>query len=295
MLIHARLLVLGLITFTLSFPASVTLAQSAGGTQVEEVPEESASLFRRDHYQVEFLDTPDDSVSKFTMRLSSFGQLSGCASMSKSKVETKERPETISIEVKDSEIKLDDKKPRYTNYDCEIKQNKSFFDVVLDRDEMIENNIKEIKLTSEKYGEFQSSEVDVNEERFILKIKTYYGEIHLKYFFFPKNTIILSTPYAKSGQSTIDLLKDYARLQGLKSADEHFEDFIIPHHAEHEIVFIDRWNRLIPHIDNLEQRQVIGQITANRTVYGVNGPVEEPYELDVYASLPKQAAVLIKK
>ena len=295
MLINSRLLLLGFIAFSFSLPAPSALAQNAGGTQIEEVPEEAISIFSRDHYQVEFLDAPDDSISKFTMRLSSFGQLSGCASMTKPIVETKSTAQAIAVEVVDSEIKLDNKKPRYTNYDCKIKQNRSFFDVVLDRDELIENNIKEIKLTSVEYGDFTTSEIDVNEERFILKVKTYYGDLFIKYFFFPKNTVILSTPFAKSGQSSVELLKEYARLQGLKAADDHFEDYILPHHKEHEIAFVDRWNRIMPLIDNPDETQVIGQVTAYRRVYGVNGPVDEPYDLDVYASVPKQSAVLIKK
>lgn len=291
MSLKMRLFTLSIITL-LSLPVSQsTYAQ----TQIENVPEKYPSFFQRDAYTVEFRDEPLNSISKFTMRIASFGQASGCASMTKSKVTTKDALEAVSIEVKDSEIKLDNKKPRYSNHDCEIKQQRSFFDVVLDRDDMINKGIKQIKLTSEKYGEFNSSDVEVSEEKFVLKIKTGDGNLHLTHWFFPENTVILSTPYAKSDADTRELIEKFAKRQGLLPAAKHFEGYIPPHHVKNHAIFIDRWNRVMQHLDNPEEQNVIGSITPTRTVYGVNGPVEEEYNLDVYAKMPKQGALLVNR
>lgn len=292
---NTRFLALGLIAFSFISSTSTSFAQNSGNTQSEVIPKSALAIFQRDHYQVEVLDEPYDSLSKFTLRLSSFGTVSGCASMTKPQVDTKNTMESVSIEVTDSEIRLDNKNPRYSNYDCEIKENRSSFDVVLDRDELIENEIKYIKLSSEKYGEFTTSEIEVSEEKLIMKIPTTDGEFQITHWFLPENTVILNTPYAKAGTNTIELLKAFAQARGLEAVDEYFKGYLAPHSIKHQALFIDKWNRTIPTLENPDKSQVYGQITATRTVYGINGPVDEPEELDVYISLPKQSAALIKK
>lgn len=229
------------------------------------------------------------------MRLASYGEVSGCASMTKSKVDVKDTMESKNIEVKDSELKLDNKMPRYTNHDCETKHNRSFFDIVLDRDQLINNNVKEIKLVSEKYGEFTTSEIETTKQKMDMTIKSPGGKILLTYWFLPENTIVLHTPYAKSGQNTKDLITKFARQQGLLPVEKQFEGYHLPYHVEHHALFIDRWNRIIPHLEAPETRTIVGQIAPTRTVYGVNGPTEETYDLDVYAVMPKQQATLIKR
>ena len=295
MLMNTRFLALGLIAFSFISSTSTSLAQNSGNTHFESIPKSALSIFQRDHYQVEILDEPYDSISLFTLRLSSFGTVSGCASMTKPKVGTKNTMESVSIEVTDSEIKLDNKNPRYSNYDCDIKENRSSFSVVLDRDELIENETKYIKLSSEKYGEFTTSEIDVSEEKLIMKIPTNDGEFQITHWFLPENTVILHTPYAKAETNTIELIKEFALARGLESADEYFKGYIAPHEIKHQALFIDKWNRTIPTLEDPDKRQVFGKITATRTVYGINGPVDEPEELDVYISLPKQSVALIKK
>lgn len=295
MFIRTRLFLLTLLTLsTIGLPQNA-LAQTGDNTQTEEIPNAAASLFRRDFYGVEFLDEPFDSISKFTLRLSSYGTLSGCASMTKPYVATKTTLDTTSIEVTDSEIRLGNDLPRYSNYDCDVKHNRSTFDVVLDRDELIKNKTGFLKLTSEKYGEFSTSEIEVTKEKFLLKIKTDNGMIHMTYWFLPNNTVILSAPYAKADADIRPQLNRFAALKGLRALEKHFDGYLPANHVKNKIIYVDELDLLIKRIDDLNTPQIVGQIEPTRTIYGVNGPEEETYTLDVYASVPKQSAVLIKR
>ncbi|MGH1456961.1 MAG: hypothetical protein ACRBDI_09285 [Alphaproteobacteria bacterium] len=295
MSLNIRFFVFSLFSVLLFIAAPSSHAQQSSNTQIEIIPDSQPRLFNRDGYSVQFLDQPYDSISKFTMRIAAYEEVTGCASMSQSKVTVKDTLESKNIEVKESEIKLDNKTPRYTNYDCDIKSNSSYFDIILDRDDLIKRGIKKIKLTSEDYGDFTTADIEVTEQKIDFKTKTADGDYLLTYWFLPENTVILHTPYANSNLDTKDLIKSYARQRGLLPVEERFEGYMLPYDAKHYAMFIDRWNRIIRHIEDPEQHTVIGGINAARTVYGVNGPVEEPVHLDVYAFLPPQQAVLIKK
>ncbi len=229
------------------------------------------------------------------MRISAYEEVTGCASVSKPKVKVKNRSDSKAIEVKESEIKLDNKAPRYTNHDCETKSNTSYFDVILDRDKLIKNGVKKIKLTSEDYGEFTTAEIEVTKQKIDFKTKSANGDTLLTYWFLPENTVILHTPYASSSVDSKEEIKKYAKQRGLVPVEERFEGYTLPYDAKHYAVFIDRWYRVIRHIENPEQHTVIGNINVPRTVHGINGPVEEPQSLDVYAFLPPQQAALVKK
>ncbi len=203
-----------------SFIPSQSYAQYDGDTMKVQIKENSTNLFRRDKYSIEFFNNPSVSTKKFTMRLASYGEVSGCAHMSKARVEQEKINDTIKINAKDSEIRINKKAPRYTPYDCEVKKLESFLDVELDRNELIENNIKHIALESKKYGEFNTMDVDVNRQRIELSNKHQYGTFITTFWFFPRNSVILHTPSAKSDHNTTDLLRKFGEDNGMISMED---------------------------------------------------------------------------
>ncbi len=269
-----------------AFSSVPAYAQYDGDTMKVQVKENSTNLFRRDFYTIEFLNTPTVSTSKFIMRLASYGTVSGCGTMTKARVDTEQINDRLDIEVRDAEVKVKKRSPRYTNYDCENKQLEAYFDIELDRDELIENGVKKIALESIRYGEFTTSEIDVTHDRIVLKNKNEGGEYIITFWFFPFNTLILHTPNAKQGQDVQDLIRDFAKKNDLTPLERRFKEFELPYNAMHYAFFTDPKRTFHKQLNEVGENINIGHVTTYRTVYTANGPVEEPYNLDVYATLP---------
>lgn len=287
--------------FTLSFFTAASIpsqsfAQYDGDTMKVRIKENSTSLFRRDSYTIEFFNNPSVSTKKFTMRLVSYGEVSGCAHLSSAKVDTKTINGTVKINAKDSEIRVNKKAPRYTPYDCEVKHLKSFLDVELDRNELIDNKIKHISLESKKYGEFNTMDVDINRQRIELSNQAGDSTFLTTFWFFPRNSVILHTPSAKIGLNTQDLIREFGEKHGMISMEDRYKGFELPYHASHYVFFSDA-NRAFfgDKVTEVGQNVKVGEVTAQRTVYTAQGPVEEDYTLDVYASLPGDAQMTRKK
>ena len=250
-----------------------------------EIEEDWIHIFPRTYYAIEFFNNPQISESHFTMRLSSYGEVSGCADMTDSTVEAKRVNDTIKLKVTDSEIELDDEKPRYSNYDCEIKRNRSFFDVQLNRDQLIKKKVKKIALTSEKYGEFMTAEVNINKHKIEISPDK---KTMITFWFFPKNTVVLHTPNAKLDRNTQNDIRAFGIARGLVPIENIIDKFELPHNANHYVLFTDPVRHIVGQITSPGENITVGHITTKRTVHTADGPREDPYDLEVYATLPAQ-------
>ncbi len=262
-----------------------------GNTQTVIIMEDSTSLFPRSFYTIEIFNNPQISESDFTLRLASYGEVSGCASMSESYIETKEMLGTIKLTVSDPEIMLDDMEPRYSLHDCEIKNNRSIIDVELNRDELIKKKIKHIKLKSASYGDFLTSDIEVSKEKFVLSVKSPISTFMKTFWFFPKNAIILHVPNAKLGQDVQALIKEFGEAQGLIHMEDKFKGFELPYNANSYAFFTDPSGEIIDKLSSIGENITIGNIAPTRTVYDANGAKEEPYDLAIYATLPGKVVI----
>ncbi len=263
-------------------------AKYNGDTIEVDIDEDSyeSGILNRSFYVVEIFNNPQISESKFTLRLSSFGEVSGCADMSESELKQTRVLDSIRLEVTDSEIILNDENPRYSNYDCKIKYNKSFFDVELDRDELIKRKIKKIELKSKKYGRFLTSDIKVSKQKIELSIKEPGNNFMKTFWFLPKDTVVLYAPQAKLGQNVRDLLKKFGEGQSLIPLEKIYDKFELPYNANSYALFTNPSGHITKRLKDIGDSIAVGQITVGKTVYGANGPMEEPYALKVYARLP---------
>ncbi len=265
---------------------SPALAQYDGDTETVEIMENSFSLFPRHFYTMELFNNPQISESKFTLRLAAQGEISGCNSMYESYIETKKVGDTLKISVSDSEIMLDDDEPRYSNYDCEIKNNRSFFDLELDRDELMKNGTKKIAIESDSYGKFKPFDIDVNKQRITLSVNNKKSTFMTTYWFFPKNTVILHASKAKLGQNVQALIKEFGESKGLIHMEDHYKDFELPYNANSYAFFIDPTGKIVSKLFYIGENITVGTISPTRTIYDANGAKEDPYELEISATLP---------
>ena len=62
----------------------------------------------------------------------------------------------------DQTFELKDDEPRYGAYSCDTETHTSYFDVTLNRDELIDHNSKFIGLKSKEFGMYSSDKIDVS-------------------------------------------------------------------------------------------------------------------------------------
>ena len=229
------------------------------------------------------------------MRLAAHGEVSGCATMSDSEVEIEKAHNTLRLKIEDPQIILDSNKrlskhykSRYGNHDCEIKRNISSFDIKLDRDILIKKKIKHISLTSKEYGPFGKMDIYVDKYKIEISTKSYSGDEMTTLWFFPKNSLVLHAPKAKIGQNIQGLIREYGISRGLEPIEDALDKYELPYNANDYVFFTDPSKYIISQLTSLDQNIVVGKITPNKTIYDANGSKEEPYDLDIYATLPGQ-------
>lgn len=292
-----------LTVFTVSFfIASPSYAQYAGGnsSKEEKVDEEfRISLFPEDTYGIAFFHEPHLSENKFTLRLFYYGTVSGCAHMEDLTKEedmekynfvdgitTKIVSGTFEVIISQPSLVDSDDHPRYTSYDCDIQHNDSYVDIKLDRDYLIKKKIKKMGFKNIKTGDFGDFDIDINQDRFILKTPSEEGQIWYKLWFFPENSVVLLAPQAKLGMDVKDKIKDFAAQHGLVPMDDVLDGYTLPHSASNYVFFDDPKGVFTRKLSEENNSMNVGQITAMKTYYGPSGTKQEPYSLDVIAKLP---------
>lgn len=262
------------------------------GIMYVTVVEDNPMIFGRSYYAARLYRDPYNPATKLTIRFSNLGNVTGCASMTDFVVKSTQKKTEMQVENTDREIERDWSKTRYSNYDCEIMMNEAYFDVPLDVTQLTANNIKKISVKSTKYGSFMDVNVDATPQKitFSTAFKDIPGMPTLKtsgvYWLYPPRTVILYAPSAKAGQDVIPQLKEFAVQKGLKPIEQILPGFTLADSATNYYFFFDPTGDIRDKITSPDDSLPVGKMTVSRTVYGANGPVEEPMSLDVHASMP---------
>lgn len=275
-----------------------------GGDQSTQVNirSRSSSILPRNRYNLSFFDDPSvQSESGFIMRFMAEGVVAGCAQMKKGRIPFAQRDlyknvkdgaqvdfssDRANVAIVDTRVDLNDREPRYSLSDCEIKNSVSFVDVPFDRDNLIERGIKKFEITSVIYGDFGQHEIDINKDRFIFKSPTPdSGEIWSTYWFFPPNSVTLIASKTKQGLDLKDVIREFGISHGLVPMDEALEGYTLPHTAKNYVIFADPRERFSSQLETSDSVPV-GVVRSSRTIYGVNGPTEQEVVLDVSAIRP---------
>lgn len=284
MMKYTKLFILASIAFFFAFPSSSAHAVKGTTKSEPQERESSSGLFRRDLYIARFIRSTENPAD-FKIRLFSFGDVTGCAEMSKPEVDITKRGEQIKVKAIDSELFLKDN-PRYSEYDCPTSMNRAFFDVPLNRDEMIKGGVKKIGLESETYGVFETAKVDINHARLILSVKSQYGENVLTYWFYPENTVILYAPHAKLTDEHKNLIKEYGIAQGLIPMEKELKGFEQSELLHNMYYFIDPTGKITGQLNKDIDDVQVGTISPTQKIFTANGPVDQPYDLGVFARYP---------
>jgi len=248
-------------------------------------------------YAVSFFHQPHISQSAFTMRLSKLGTVAGCAHLQRSmgpvgEISDNDDKTTIKYISNRMEVMLDvpviansDGEPRYTDYDCETSHLESYVDIALDRDNLLKRNVTQFafKLPTFDLGKY---DIDLSNDRLVFKSK-YAEEVPetwLTLWFFPKATVKLYVPEAKSDMNVIDEIRDFGIAHGLVPMDNILRGFTLPHYANDYVYFLDPKRVFLRDLSVQNNNKQVGDIGVTKTYYGANGSQDRIKPLPIYAS-----------
>lgn len=288
-------LVLGAFIASLfAFSPSVSFAQSSKDSahRTPKKAEPRRGLLPRNYYLTQFFHVPGDPENIFYMRLMHDGGVSGCFNITNPRYKIINNANQINLDVVDQEIYIRRRQPRYSNHDCKIKHANSIIDIRLDRDEMIENDVKRIVLTSARGGTFPAADIKLTKQKLELTVPNLDASFIDYFWFFPDNAVILHAPQAKQGdQQVVALLKEYGVSQGFTPMSEVLDGYTDPDAAYNYAMFVDTRGSVRNQLNTTIDQLPIGRIKPVRQIHGPNGPYDEPYEIEVFASLPGQEPV----
>ena len=286
-------------SFLVHIPAHAQYGGADSSEEEEEDEEFRISLFPEHTYSISFFQEPRVSTKEFTMRLSYEGTVAGCAHMEDmTKEKDQERynfKDGVSMNLTAGILEIlisqpvlvdSDEEPRYTSYDCDIKHNDSYVDVKLNRNYLIKKKIEKIGFKNVKTADFGDFDIDVNKHRLILKTPSRKGEVWYTLWFFPKNSVVLIAPKAKSGLDVKEQIKEFAVSRGLVPMEQVLDGYTLPVTAENYMFFNDPKGVFTSKLSEESNDLQVGKITATKTYYGPNGAQEEPYTIDLHAKLP---------
>lgn len=278
-------------TFLISPVFDAHARDDGNGTTTEE-NKPKKGILPRHYYVTGFFHDSSDPENIFYLRLMNQGVVSGCFRVSKASYDIKNKGVMIKLDVVDQEIRIRKYQPRYTNYDCKLKYASAIIDVKLDRDELIANGVTKISLNSKKYGEFGAVDIKVTKSKIELTAAVEDPEYIDYLWFFPENTVVLHTPKAKQADKKVqDLIREYGISQGFVPMEEVLENYELPYNAYDYVMFTDPSGAVRNQLGTPRDQLPIGHITPTRTIHGSEGLYEEPYELEVFASIPGHEAV----
>ncbi len=299
-----KLLLLISFISTTSLMASPAAAQTADGGDDPKYVRKSINLLPQHFFMVDLFNTPSVSETEFTMRLIVPGDVAGCAEITETFISTSQKKKyeamvsgvqqkyvgtSLKISVLKPQLSLADSDPRYSHYDCDLKQNTAYIDIKLDHAELLKEKPEKIKMEVVSFNnetDFGEYKIQIHKDRFVLEGVSIDGPAWFTQWFFPKNTVILHTPQSKTGQDVQDMIRDFGIAQGLTPMEQHFEKFELPNDAYNYVIFVDNSEYVANQIKSLDDNVVIGNIKPTRTRFTASGETVETYDLPVYARKP---------
>lgn len=259
----------------------------AQGAEETEEDEFTLNLVPRGMFAGIAQRVSDGKDGDFNMHFTNIGVVSGCVGVTEPEINLVFTQKKLDISIEeDAEFELRNQDRHYGAYSCDIETHTLSFDIRLNRDDLMERNIKAIGIISKKYGRYSNVEVDISKERIIFQAKSPGGSSYETFWFYPANTVILHTPSAKSGQDNGPLIDAFAEKNGLIPLSDTLKKFERPSWIKNVKYYTDPGGKILNQVASAERDLQVGTIYPTKTMYGADGPAEQPYDLAVYARKP---------
>lgn len=243
------------------------------------------------HHSVFFARKPGLEEGEVVLRIFQPLAISGCASVTLPEAQIRKDGRNMWILVGKPDIKID-QSSHYAHHTCNNITNTAVIDVTLNLKELNENNVQNLALNS-SFGT-DHYDIETSEHRISLRPRSTkffepYGHAStddpLTYWFYPKNTIVLSVPQAGDDQDLTHSITTLALQNGLVSLEEHIKDFEQPLNRKNTLYFIDEKGASAQKFSG-NKHLIFGAITSTETFSGPEGPYQVAKKLDVLAKRP---------
>lgn len=271
-----------------------------GGQQEEEKPpavwqyskrykkdftEKTNSLLSSSEQYLYFVRPPGIPANQAVLRLASPLSIHGCVDIIPPKVTMRTNGPVMNIKIQSGDLALD-KSVRYAHYQCPQGSNNASADIVLNRDELMRENIKTLTFQTEG-GAMDSYNLELSGNRLTLIPKTSYifkplanstKTDPLSYTFYPDNTLILYAPGTPKNMDISDQIIGLAQSKGMVESAGGLK-------TGSSGYFIDQPGTLTTSLAP-EANAFVGNVTVEQTFQGPSGPYIQSNEIPVYARRP---------
>lgn len=217
----------------------------------------------------------------FILRIASPFPVTGCVVMEPPAVQIEENPPVLSLTVTEGGAYADHSK-RNPQYECSTGLNLSYADVLLNRDDLIDDGINRIMIQG-KGTAAKTLDVDINEHRVILRNPG----AELVHWFYPDNTVTLYVPALKGAQDVKEEIRKLGISKGLVPLDSVIKNFAPRRDfGSTHVYFVDPAGLLSREIKVAGGPVLAGKAQSYEIFHGPQGEYKRPKDVQVYARLP---------
>lgn len=255
----------------------------------------SQTLLPASNFSMNFVQSrttnPDEAVLRFTQPVSA----TGCATVLSPKTERLDQGAVLMITIGAPILSLDSK-PQYGHNQCANRPQSVQTDIILNRKKLAENGTKNIIFKND-YG---MDKYSVEIGRHYLRLKSQSDTLFtankairnkdpLIHYFYPKGTMVLSVPQAKTRGAIEKKIRSYAGSRGLTPLSTEIEEFEVLGKNSKDFYFIDASGHIADDLATMDEQNskiLLGTMHVPETYEGPSGAYEENIALNVYARLP---------
>lgn len=235
-------------------------------------------------YQIAFVHDAAAKEGDLVLRILMPIPVQGCVKMMNFETEQEIQGPALIIDI-DFPIVIPDYKTK-DQINCN-KSNTASVDTHIDRNELIEKGVKELRLKT-KHG-VTVFEMEITPHVLKLKPKDILKK-KIEYWSLPKNAVILSVPMSKGdlmdNSAQLQQLARAAQARGLKPIEEELPEYTPGLNRENRFYFLDTKGDVSALLEESGGAISIGQVNSTEAFYGPDGLYDKIIPMDVMAMLP---------
>jgi len=195
----------------------------------------------------------------------------------------------IYVKLEEGEINMN-KKPSYGHFECQMTSGAAYTDIPFNKNDLIDNGVNKIEIKSKNAGKLFDIKIIPSDSKITLEteLKTPVRVTEdekkkkLHYWFYPKNTVVLSVHGMQRDPDSMAKLKTFALGRGLIPLHDTLDGFPMPKPDAKELFYIDNAN-LLKNVQDSEKPIVIGNISKTEQFEGPQGAYEKAKQVSVFA------------
>lgn len=240
---------------------------------------------------------PGLTENQFALRIASPFLVNGCMKLSNFGYMAEFKDGYLDISIEDMTVDMRDQ-PQYAHYECSQKAQMPMADIVLNRDDLVKNQTQVIRMHNGSDTNYYNITL-TDDNVMILPDESYGGMIKrfipqalpgrkttLTYWFYPVGTILLWVPGMDDTQKSVEALRAFAKEKGLAPLETVMPAFESPMTKAEYQYFIDTDGTFDDNQDELVDGMAIGDVSFEKTVYGLEKDETVLDKKTVYAKRP---------